>query len=90
MAHPPYFPLVTVNSTKTWNELGITDQVSHLPDGHVVGINASALAKEHVGRPVPNAALLGGFAAVGGVIELEAVQKAISTKFGGAVIQAAE
>lgn len=76
---------VLINSTKDWDTLGIRDKVEHLPEGHVVGINASALAREHVGRPVPNAALLGGFAAITGQITLEAVEKAISTKFGGKI-----
>ena len=76
---------VLINSLKSWEELGILDKVSHLPDGHVVGVNASALAKKHVGRPVPNAALLGGFAAISGEIHLESVEKAISTKFGGKI-----
>ncbi|MFK7743741.1 MAG: 2-oxoacid:acceptor oxidoreductase family protein [Roseobacter sp.] len=76
---------VLINSMKSWDELGIRDKVEHLPEGHVVGVNASALAKKHVGRPVPNAALLGGFAAITGAIDLEAVEKAISTKFGGKI-----
>jgi len=78
---------VLINSTKDWHELGIVDKVSHLPEGHVVGLNASALARKHVGRPVPNAALLGGFAAVTGELHLDAVEKAISTKFGGAIAE---
>ena len=76
---------VLINSTKSWDELGIASVVEALPKGHVVGINASQLAKEHVGRPVPNAALLGGFAAITGEISLESVEKAISTKFGGKI-----
>ncbi|MBV2361534.1 2-oxoacid:acceptor oxidoreductase family protein [Thalassococcus sp. CAU 1522] len=76
---------VLINTTKDWHELGIADKVSHLPRGHVVGVNATALAKQHVGRPVPNAALLGGFAAITGEIHLESVEKAIATKFSGPV-----
>lgn len=78
---------VLINSTKDWHELGIADKVAHLPEGHVVGINASALAKKHVGRPVPNAALLGGFAAITEEIHLDAVEKAIATKFGGKIAE---
>ena len=36
-------------------------------------VPAAELAREHTGRPVPNAALLGGFAALSGVISLDAV-----------------
>ncbi|NNE82042.1 MAG: 2-oxoacid:acceptor oxidoreductase [Silicimonas sp.] len=78
---------VLINSTKDWHELGITDRIAHLPQAHVVGINASALARKHVGRPVPNAALLGGFAAITGEIHLDAVEKAIATKFDGSIAE---
>ncbi len=76
---------VLINSLKSWDELHITEKVAHLPEGHVVGVNASALAREHVGRPVPNAALLGAFAALTGQITIESVEKAISTKFDGTI-----
>ena len=39
----------------------------------------------HVGRPVPNVPLLGGFAAMSGIIKLESVIKAINDKFSGKV-----
>ena len=40
---------------------------------------------QHVGRPLLNAALLGAFAALGGLVTLQAVHAAIDRKFGGAV-----
>jgi pyruvate ferredoxin oxidoreductase gamma subunit len=40
---------------------------------------------KHVGRPVPNAALLGGFAAVTHMLAFESVAKAIKKKFPGAI-----
>ena len=43
---------------------------------------------KHVGRPLPNAALLGGFAAISGQISLDAVTKAIREKFPGKVGEA--
>ena len=42
---------------------------------------ATALALEHVHRPVPNAALLGGFAALTGQLALAAVEQAIAARF---------
>ena len=42
---------------------------------------ATELALKHVGRAVPNAALLGGFAAVTGVVRIESVVAAIREKF---------
>ena len=50
-------------------------------------VPASELAMKHVGRPVPNVPLLGAFAALGGLISLDAVQAAIREKFKGAVAQ---
>ena len=38
---------------------------------------------KHVGRAVPNAALLGGFAAISGIVKLESVCAAILDKFSG-------
>ncbi len=78
---------VLINSTKDWHELGIVEKVAHLPDGHVVGVNATALARQHVGHPVPNAALLGGFAAITGQISLGSVEKAIAAKFDGKIAE---
>jgi pyruvate ferredoxin oxidoreductase gamma subunit len=55
------------------------------PERHrdrVVILPATQLALTHVGRPVPNAALLGGFAALTGLISLESVVTAIRDRFG--------
>lgn len=76
---------VLINSQKSLEELGIAERLSGIPRGHIRGVNASELARKHVGRPVPNAALLGGFAAISGQLHLEAVEKAIATKFSGRI-----
>ena len=47
-------------------------------------VPATDLAREHLGRPLPNAVLLGAFAAVTGVVEIDAVEAAIRDKFSGA------
>ena len=46
---------------------------------------AGDLAREHTGRPVPNAALLGGFAALSGLISLDSLAAAIRERFAGPV-----
>ena len=51
----------------------------------MITVPASNLALEAVGRPLPNAALLGGFAALTGQVGLDAVVTAIGQKFGGKV-----
>lgn len=78
---------VLINSLKSLDELGVAEALAHVPAGHIRGVNATGLARKHVGRPVPNAALLGGFAAISGQISLAAVEKAIATKFSGKVAE---
>ena len=51
-------------------------------------IGATEIALRHVGRPLPNAALLGGFAAITGQLALASVEKAIREKFPAAVGEA--
>jgi pyruvate ferredoxin oxidoreductase gamma subunit len=50
-------------------------------DARVITVPASALAREHLGRPLPNAALLGAFAALCDLITLDAVSAAIRERF---------
>jgi pyruvate ferredoxin oxidoreductase gamma subunit len=50
-------------------------------------VPASAIARQHLGRPLPNAALLGGFAAMTGTITLESVVMAIRQKFPKAIAE---
>jgi pyruvate ferredoxin oxidoreductase gamma subunit len=70
-----------VNSARSWEELGLTDLVRTLPAGHARIVPATAIAVAHVHRPVPNAALLGAFAALTGLMSLEAVEQAIAARF---------
>ncbi len=72
---------VLINSLKPLEELGVAEQLQSLPREHIRGVNATELARRHVGKPVPNAALLGGFAAISGQISLASVEKAITSKF---------
>jgi len=75
--------LVLINSSRPLDELGLADLVECLPDGNMITVPASELAREHLGRPKPNAALLGGFAALSGVVSLDSVCAAIRERFGG-------
>jgi pyruvate ferredoxin oxidoreductase gamma subunit len=76
---------ILLNTSRSLDELGIDDLVRTYPEGHVRTVAATDLALAHVGRPIPNAALLGGFAAMTGVIGLDAVKAAIKQRFSGAV-----
>ena len=72
--------LVLLNSARTLDELGLADTGLR-----IVTLPATDIARTHLGRPVPNAVLLGGFAALTGVVSLDAVVAAIQEKFPGAV-----
>ena len=72
-----------VSSTRSVDELGLADLSARLGVGRLVSIDAALLARQHLGRPLPNAALLGAFAALSGVVGIEAVQAAIRRRFEG-------
>ena len=48
-------------------------------------VPATELAREHLGRPLPNAALLGAFAELSGLVSIESVAAAIRERFPGKI-----
>jgi len=74
-----------INTSRSFEELGIGAFVSELEAARLGTVPATELALEHVGRPVPNAALLGGFAAICGQVSIDAVCAAIDERFSGRV-----
>ena len=73
-----------VNSAHSFEELGLGEFVRGFRRERLLVVPATELAQKHLGRPMPNAALLGGFAALTGVVELRSVITAISGRFAGA------
>jgi pyruvate ferredoxin oxidoreductase gamma subunit len=76
---------ILINTSRSFTELGLGEFVKAFKPEHLLTVPASELAMNHVGRAVPNVPLLGAFAALCGLISLEAVQSAIDQKFKGAV-----
>ena len=74
-----------VNSRRRLDELGLGERVAALPPGHAVTVPATEIALEHVGRPLPNAVLLGAFAALHAGLDLDAVVAALRDRFPGEV-----
>ncbi len=74
-----------VNTNRSFADLHLEPLVAKLPAGHAVTVPATELALKHIGRPVPNAALLGAFAALTGMVHLDSVAKAIREEFPGRV-----
>ena len=76
---------ILINTSKTFEELGLADLVRGRQAARLSTVPATEIALRHVGRPVPNVPLLGGFAAISGVLQLESVIKAINDRFSGKV-----
>ena len=82
-----------INTSKTVAELradGILDKLFESLSGEqgeerVITVPATEIAREHVGRPLPNAALLGAAAAFTGVLDLKSVEEAIHERFHGRI-----
>jgi pyruvate ferredoxin oxidoreductase gamma subunit len=72
---------ILINTSRSFEELGLEDFAAGFRPERLSTVPATELALKHVGRPVPNAALLGGFAAVASQISLESVNAAIREKF---------
>lgn len=79
---------VLVNSSKTFTELGIEELMGELRSSRVRTVPATSIAREHLGRPLPNTAMLGGLAALTGIVSLGAVADAIRQRFSGPVGEA--
>jgi len=77
-----------LNTSQELSELGLDDLVARLPADHVRTVPATDIALAQTGRPIPNAALIGGLAAQTGWVTLEAVRKAIGRKFPGRIGEA--
>jgi pyruvate ferredoxin oxidoreductase gamma subunit len=78
---------VLINSKHSFDELGLGDIAGHLRRERLTTVPATEIALKHLGRPLPNAVLLGGFAALSGLITLDAVAHAIGAKFSGKVAE---
>ena len=79
---------VLINSSQSVEALGLEDLARRLPAGHVLTVPATRFALEKIGRPLPGAGMLAGFAAMTGMLKLESVQAAYNEKFSGRVAQA--
>jgi pyruvate ferredoxin oxidoreductase gamma subunit len=82
LAHDGY---VLINTSRRFSELGVDDYFRDFAQDRLFTCPATEIALEHVGRPMPNAALLGGFAAFSGQITLDAIRQAILDRFEGVV-----
>ena len=69
------------NTARSLEELGLQDVVSTLRPERVRTVPATEIARRCLGRPLPNAALLGAFAGLTGAVSLASVLEAIRGRF---------
>jgi pyruvate ferredoxin oxidoreductase gamma subunit len=69
--------LILINTEKPVEQLGLKS------NARVLAVPAMAIARETIGRPIPNTALVGAFAAATKEISLEAVARSIRHRFPG-------
>lgn len=74
-----------VNTNKSFAEIHASEAANRLPKGHAVIVPATEFALKHIGRPVPNAALLGAFAALTQFVRIDSVKRAIEEAFPGKI-----
>jgi pyruvate ferredoxin oxidoreductase gamma subunit len=79
---------VLINSRRSFDELGLGELTRRYRHERLTTVPATDIALRHLGRPLPNAVLLGGFAALTGLITLEAVAHALRHRFGGTLAEA--
>jgi len=76
---------ILVNSSRDFAALGLGDWVKRFRPGRARCLPATELAREHLGRPLPGPALLGGLAGLTGLVRLESLAAAIRERFSTAV-----
>ena len=79
---------ILINTSRSFEELGLGEFAEGFKPERLCTVPATEIALKHVGRPLPNAALLGGFAALTGRISLDSVKAAIGDKFKGRIAEA--
>lgn len=78
---------VLINSVRTLPELGIEELADRHDADRLVTLPATDLAREHLGRPLPNICLLGAFAALTGAVSLGSIAMAVRERFGSEVAE---
>jgi pyruvate ferredoxin oxidoreductase gamma subunit len=72
-----------INTSRSFEQLGLAEFAAGFRPDRLLTMPATELAREHLGRPLPNAVLLGGFAGLTGSVSIESVAKAIRARFPG-------
>jgi len=76
---------VLLNSAATFDEEGLGELTARFRHDRLLTVPATELARRLLGRATPNSALLGGFAALTGLVSMEAIAGAFRRRFPGVV-----
>ena len=76
---------ILINSARGFDELGVGELTTRFRHERLLTVPATELALHHIGRPIPNTVLLGGFCAATGIISIDALARAVGERFPGAV-----
>ena len=79
---------VLINTSRSLLELRLDEIADRVRPERVLALPATDLAREHLGRPLPGAPLLGAFAAMTGAVTLDSVAGAIRERFAAALADA--
>jgi pyruvate ferredoxin oxidoreductase gamma subunit len=79
---------VLVNTERSFENLGLERILTESKADRLVTVPATELARQHLGRPLPNTALLGALSTLTGVVSLPAVFAAIRRRFDGGLADA--
>ena len=78
---------VLINSVRSLQELGIEELTDRHDADRLVTLPATDLAKEHLGRALPNICLLGAFSALTGAVSLPSIETAVRERFSSGVAE---
>ncbi len=70
-----------VNSSRPLDELGLTSLAARFRPERLRTVPATEVALRQIGKPLPNAAMLGGFAALTAEVTIAAISSAIRERF---------
>jgi pyruvate ferredoxin oxidoreductase gamma subunit len=70
-----------VNSSRRFDDLGLGSFTGRFRPDRLLTVPATEVAQRRLGRPLPNVALLGGFAALTAQVTLRALETAIEERF---------
>jgi pyruvate ferredoxin oxidoreductase gamma subunit len=70
-----------INTGRGFADLGLAELAERLDPAHQLSLGAGQIAREELGRPMPNSALLAGLSALTRIVTLRSILAAIDLKF---------